>query len=106
MVQGVSISLLELNTLAHAVCALFIYGIWWQKPQESSGTFVLHGQGLSNLVALALIEQPTKIVPIRIRPIVWSIRHGDAMQPSLDLKYVGRRGEHSPDKLYEIDSVL
>lgn len=26
------ICLLELNTFAHALCALFIYGLWWNKP--------------------------------------------------------------------------
>lgn len=29
---GSSISLLELNTFAHAICALLIYGLWWDKP--------------------------------------------------------------------------
>lgn len=32
LAQGLSISLLELNTLAHATCALFVYIQWWSKP--------------------------------------------------------------------------
>ena len=32
--QGLAISLLELNTFGHAVCTLFIYFMWWNKPLD------------------------------------------------------------------------
>ncbi|KAK3494448.1 uncharacterized protein B0T23DRAFT_108572 [Neurospora hispaniola] len=32
--QGLAISLLELNTLGHAICTLFIYALWWDKPLD------------------------------------------------------------------------
>ena len=32
--QGLSISLLELSTLGHAFCTLFIYAMWWHKPLD------------------------------------------------------------------------
>lgn len=32
--QGLSISLLELNTFGHAICTLFIYALWWHKPLD------------------------------------------------------------------------
>jgi len=32
--QRVGISLLELNTLGHALCAFLIYWIWWDKPLD------------------------------------------------------------------------
>ncbi|MCJ1477821.1 hypothetical protein MMC13_006494 [Lambiella insularis] len=32
LVPGMSISLLELNTFAHALCALLVYLLWWSKP--------------------------------------------------------------------------
>lgn len=32
--QGLAISLLELNTLGHAICTLFIYRLWWGKPLD------------------------------------------------------------------------
>ncbi|KAK0631298.1 hypothetical protein B0T14DRAFT_559112 [Immersiella caudata] len=34
MVLGMTVSLLELNTLAHAVCALAAYLLWWHKPLD------------------------------------------------------------------------
>ena len=33
--QRVGISLLELNTLGHALCALLIYCLWWHKPLDT-----------------------------------------------------------------------
>ena len=32
--QRIPVSLLELNTFGHAVCMLFIYFLWWEKPFE------------------------------------------------------------------------
>ncbi|KAL8940610.1 MAG: hypothetical protein Q9216_002723 [Gyalolechia sp. 2 TL-2023] len=32
--QGMPVSLLELNTFAHAVCALLVYILWWNKPLD------------------------------------------------------------------------
>ena len=32
--QGMPISLLELNTFAHAICALVVYVLWWEKPLD------------------------------------------------------------------------
>ena len=32
--QGLPISLLELNTFAHAICALLVYVLWWNKPLD------------------------------------------------------------------------
>jgi hypothetical protein len=32
--QGFTISLLELNTFAHAICALLSYIFWWEKPLD------------------------------------------------------------------------
>ncbi|KAL9134520.1 MAG: hypothetical protein Q9175_004300, partial [Cornicularia normoerica] len=32
--QRIPISLLELNTFGHAICALLIYLLWWEKPFE------------------------------------------------------------------------
>lgn len=34
LVEGLSISLLELNTFGHSICALIIYMQWWHKPLD------------------------------------------------------------------------
>ena len=32
--SGLPVTLLELNTLAHVICAMAMYGLWWKKPQD------------------------------------------------------------------------
>jgi hypothetical protein len=42
-----SISLLELNVFAHALCALMIFWIWWDKPQDvQEPTLITDSDGL------------------------------------------------------------
>ena len=40
--QSLPVSLLELNTFAHSLCALFIYILWWYKPGDINDPFVIH----------------------------------------------------------------
>jgi hypothetical protein len=51
MSSGYPIALLELNTFAHALCALLIYFIWWQKPLDVSGSIIIDGQRCEDMVA-------------------------------------------------------
>ncbi|KAK4159407.1 hypothetical protein QBC43DRAFT_304649 [Cladorrhinum sp. PSN259] len=46
MAMGMTISLLELNTLAHAICALFAYVMWWNKPFDVSEPTIIDGPGI------------------------------------------------------------
>jgi len=40
-VFGLPITLLELNTIAHVICAIALYGIWWYKPQDASEQVII-----------------------------------------------------------------
>lgn len=51
--QGFSISFLELNTFAHALCALMCYIFWWDKPLDIGDATVIQSKGTS---ALMLVE--------------------------------------------------
>lgn len=47
-------SLLELNTFAHSVCALATYGLWWHRRADIEDPFVLYthnSDGLGDLCA-------------------------------------------------------
>lgn len=44
VIQRKAISLLELNTFAHAFCALLIYALWWHKPQDVEEPTLLQGE--------------------------------------------------------------
>jgi hypothetical protein len=41
--QNLTICLLELNTFAHALCALLIYVLWWNKPLDVEEPSLLSG---------------------------------------------------------------
>lgn len=45
MGEGMAVSLLELNTFAHALCALVIFMIWWNKPLDVEEPFLIDVQG-------------------------------------------------------------
>ena len=60
--QQYSISLLELNVFAHALCALILFWLWWDKPQNvSEPTLITDKVGL-DLCAYYSLTPP---VPIR-----------------------------------------
>ena len=54
--QRIPISLLELNTLGHAICALFIYLLWWKKPFEVDIPTIVDSDVLLDLYALAWVN--------------------------------------------------
>jgi hypothetical protein len=51
--QGLEISLLELNTFAHAICALLMYLLWWDKPLDIEEPTLIQGE--EKLPAIALL---------------------------------------------------
>jgi hypothetical protein len=52
--QSLTICLLELNTFAHAVCALLIYLLWWNKPLDVEEPSLLVGTRKDEFLALVL----------------------------------------------------
>ncbi|KAK0616985.1 hypothetical protein B0T14DRAFT_498097 [Immersiella caudata] len=49
--NGLHVTALELNTLAHAVCALLIYALWWHKPLDITEPALLAGGWAPGLAA-------------------------------------------------------
>lgn len=50
--QGLAASLLELNTAAHALCALLIYCLWWSKPLDIDEATAIPGKKSRELFAI------------------------------------------------------
>jgi hypothetical protein len=44
LASSFSISLLELNTFAHAICTLLLYYLWWDKPLDIKEPTILQDQ--------------------------------------------------------------
>lgn len=78
LTQGLAISFLELNTFGHALCTLFIYFLWWDKPLDIGEPelirigpehhSVVHTL-LAHMCAVAGIERVRELAPPSIR---WS----------------------------------
>jgi len=51
MAMGLTISLLELNTLTHCLCALAAYLLWWDKPLDIQESMFIHGEDADLLCA-------------------------------------------------------
>jgi len=47
------VTALELNTLAHSICALLVYSLWWDKPLDIQDPTLLIGSYFPPLVALS-----------------------------------------------------
>ncbi|KAK3316033.1 hypothetical protein B0H66DRAFT_604341 [Apodospora peruviana] len=45
------VTVLELNTLAHAICALFVYALWWEKPLDVNEPTILTADWAPSLAA-------------------------------------------------------
>lgn len=52
-VGGLPLSLLEINTLGHVVCALVMYLFWLHKPQDIHEPSVVHFEGVESVCAYA-----------------------------------------------------
>jgi len=54
--QGLPITLLELNTLAHSICALVVYVLWWRKPLDVDRPYCIPIRDLRGMSAWAHIN--------------------------------------------------
>ena len=53
--QSQDISFLEINTSAHAVCALLTYALWWHKPLDIESPGILTGELAWEMCALMYV---------------------------------------------------
>ena len=60
MTQHYPVSLLELNTLGHAACALLIYLCWWEKPVDIGDNPLVEPSRLIRRRALELMRIPSQ----------------------------------------------
>ena len=51
LVYELPVTLLEVNTLAHIVCALIIYILWWHKPKLVYSPTILRGESVRTICA-------------------------------------------------------
>lgn len=61
--QRLPISLLEVNTFAHALCTVIVYTLWWRKPLDVEQPLVLHEEGIRPLLAYMWMASKTSCIP-------------------------------------------
>jgi len=94
--QGVSVSLLELNTLAHALCAFLIYFFWWNKPLDIDEPIIIHGESMHRVAAFMCLS-------------AWSnrgIRYNGSYLPNLVKRHGTRREHEEEDRLPDNNGTL
>jgi hypothetical protein len=57
------ISLLELNTFAHALCTLIVYVLWWKKPLNMEHPLLIDGDRMRPLLAYMWMASKTSCIP-------------------------------------------
>lgn len=66
LAYGLPLSLLELNTFAHALCALITYGLWWNKPFDVGEPTLIQGERSHKFIALfSIIGHVGRGVPMK-----------------------------------------
>jgi hypothetical protein len=55
--QSLPITLFELNTVAHSICALLVYLLWWEKPLDVQQVISIPIRDTTALSAWALVNQ-------------------------------------------------
>lgn len=56
LIYGLPVTLLEVNTLGHVLCALVVYILWWHKPRDVQDPTRLQGEWVRPLVAFMVMN--------------------------------------------------
>ena len=61
--QKLPLSLLELNTFAHALCTVIVYVLWWRKPLDIEQPLLVHEDRMRPLLAYMWMASKTSCIP-------------------------------------------
>ncbi|KAH7304179.1 hypothetical protein B0I35DRAFT_445643 [Stachybotrys elegans] len=50
LISGLPVSLLEINTCGHVICALFLYLLWWNKPLDLQDPLILEDSAFEEML--------------------------------------------------------
>lgn len=60
LAYSLPVTLLEVNTIGHVVCAMFIYALWWQKPREIEEPTIISGTWVPALASYMIMSGDTE----------------------------------------------
>jgi hypothetical protein len=113
LAEKLPISLLELNTAIHAICALLIYILWWDKPLNVTRPTLITGPSMHTTCATLCYSSSLDREWIKLKPIEHGIepsptvflRHDRKFDPDATPDCNLRPHSHSPGKLYVGESI-
>ena len=98
MAQKLPVSLLELNTFAHSICALLIYLLWWEKPMdidEASTLATSQSPRIRSLAAWATVRSQLDFYEV-LRP---GMKSWQTFQQFCDLQFFDRSAADTQARL-------
>ena len=81
LAEGLPITLLELNTLAHTVCALLVYTMWWNKPLDVEQPTAIKGPAMYAVCAYLCLH--SQCDPVRKYIPLHDVQYTQKPDPSL-----------------------
>lgn len=113
------ISLLELSTMAHAICALLIYFLWWNKPLDIRQPTLMTGQSTHGVAATFCFYSPPADNSSRWECIILSrimegskepsptmlLPHDKICNPTAAIRYCPGGEGHPIGKIYDGESI-
>lgn len=102
--QGIAVSLLELNVFGHAICALLMYILWWDKPLDIQEPTVLSGNMAREMCALLCMRSGTAD-SADYPELPFGIKYGsDRMRNFAEIS--ARPDEDYPKIKYMLDKII
>ncbi|KAH8701322.1 hypothetical protein GQ44DRAFT_717787 [Phaeosphaeriaceae sp. PMI808] len=100
------ISLLELTSVAHALCTLLVYVLWWDKPLDINEPTLIQGEAATELWAIATLN---RISSLRCNPnnsldeqpftVSIQLRHAtECYRPQRDRKKILEEARNQPNQ--------
>lgn len=63
MSENLPVSMLELNTFAHALCTIIVYILWWRKPLDIDQPLTIQDARINPLLAYMWMSSNTSCIP-------------------------------------------
>jgi hypothetical protein len=107
--QGLAVSLLELNVFGHAICALLMYFLWWDKPLDIKEPTVLSGKMVREMCALMCMRSFPSATEDRqmYRPeLPYGARYGSGHTRNIAETSVRPDEDYAKTKWYRLDKIF
>jgi hypothetical protein len=108
--QGLAISLLELNVFGHAICALLMYLLWWDKALDIEEPTIVSGSMANEMCALMCMRSFAKESilddKMDLPELPYGVRFGNKRRCNIAVTSVGIPTVSDGQKWYSLQEVV